>query len=111
MKKIKLRKLFWYLILALPILAYLFCCWGGLTVTFSSIVEQFALPFNESFIGSALVDLFGSNGYVASLTDSVCNYFVYFIGIELMHIVIDVLLFLPKFMQKCWERLDHEKDS
>lgn len=111
MKRNNLRKILWYLILALPILAYLFAMLSGINTTFSDVCSQFALPVNDSIVGSTLVDIFGANGILPLVTANFMAYFNYFVGVELIHIAIDILLFLPKFCQRAFERLDKEHDS
>lgn len=111
MKKFNLRKAFWYLVLALPVLAYIFALWGGNAVSFADVASQFALPLQDSVVGSTISGIFGADGVLPLVTADFMAYFNYFVGVELIHITIDVLLFLPTLLQKCWERLDRERDS
>lgn len=110
-RKINIRKILWYVIYALPLLAYLFALWGGVSVAFNEIVSQFALPFMDSVIGQSIQGLLGTNGTLPLLNDTVLNYCNYFVGCQLLHIVLDVILFLPNVLQKMFEKLDKERDS
>lgn len=111
MRKINLRKILWYFILVLPLIAYVFCLLGGVDTTFSAVIEQFTLPITSSPVGLVLHDIFNVGGYLPMLTDSILNYFCYFVAIELVHIFIDFILFIPKLFQRAFEKLDKERDS
>lgn len=89
---------FWALLLILPMLAYLVMN-NHNTATFISVMQQFPMLTNN-LIYSTLVDIFGSNGIIpfvdSSSTNVILLYLSYFVSIELIHIIVDVLLFIPK---------------
>lgn len=106
-KRHSLRKLLWYFILALPLLSYAILCING-TPTLSNVVAQFnnSLVSNNT-VYSVMKDIFSANDFLlCGITDGMLQYFAYFVTIEFIHIVLDVILLLPQichsFLEKCF---------
>lgn len=89
---------FWALVLMMPVLAYLILCLHN-TTDFVTVLSQFNVT-DTNVIYTSLVSLFGSNGYLPFLDTTNDNvlllYMAYFFCIELIHIIVDVLLFIPR---------------
>lgn len=98
-----LDNLFWYIIYTLPIILYLFyICAINSDI---SVIDFFNLYFSfasDNIIFSSLVSLFGSEGVLSLFSsDSFIFYFCsYFVSAFLLHLAVDVLLFVPRFCHK-----------
>lgn len=96
-------KCFWSLVLILPLilLAIIWCKNGDTTYTLSSCLSMFGVsttnPIYATFVG-----MFGSSGTVFELftATDLYLYFTYMVGVELLHLLVDFLLFLPRWCQK-----------
>ena len=93
----KLDHIFWWLIWLLPII-------GGFIVLATngahdfSVFMSFLNNFTFDFIADILVDMFG----VASLQlpDVLLALMSYIVSVELCHVLVDVLVFIPRFCHK-----------
>ncbi len=104
----------WALISLLPLICYLasMSAYDLSTVstlpTFAEYLYANFNPIKDSVLYSSLVGLFGSTGLLP-LTDSeaVFGYFTWFVIVEIMHLAVDFLVFIPrlshKFMHKLFE--------
>ena len=110
-------KVLWGAILLLPVVAFLLAPWGysigggtsmsGLSggainlPTFSSYLAQFGLS-GDNVVYQALKDFFGTNGVIHFFYDdsALLLYFTYFVSVELVHLVIDFILFIPRLAHK-----------
>lgn len=97
-----LDRLFWFILLILPLLILLVTNrWTE--SSFISVLSQFNIN-NTNIIYSVLNDIFGSNGILPFVntveTSVVLLYLSYMVLIELVHIVVDVILFLPRIAVK-----------
>lgn len=96
-------KLFWVLIAVLPI-AILLLSWfrlGSTELTLASVLADFGVSQNN-IIYTTLSSLLGSSGSIFEMftNSGILLYFTYFVGIELLHLFVDFLLFLPRWCQK-----------
>ena len=91
-----LNVLFWFIIMILPILAWLFNAIGGITQT-------------ESFI--EYINGFGSWTFIKNLIDNVFStlfdgnlalsgYISYVVSVEIIHVIFDVIVFVPRLCHK-----------
>lgn len=91
-------RVFWALVLILPMLAYLIISHHGST-DFITVLSQFNVD-DTSVIYTTLVSIFGTGGYLALFDTTTVNpillYMVFFFAVEVVHVIIDVLLFIPK---------------
>lgn len=89
---------FWALLLVMPILAYLIINHHG-SSDFISVLSQFNIN-DTNIVYTGLVTIFGSDGYLPFVDTSSTNvlllYMSYFVCLELVHIFVDVVLFVPK---------------
>ena len=96
-------KLFWVTIAVLPI-AILLLSWfrlGTTEITLASVLADFGVSSNN-VIYTTLDGLLGGSGAIFEMFTSsgILLYFTYFVGIELLHLLVDFLLFLPRWAQK-----------
>lgn len=93
----KLDHIFWWLVWLLPIL-------GGLIVLATNSAHDFSVfiafmnNFQFAFIADILTGMFG----VASLQipDILLSLMSYVVSVELCHVLVDVLVFIPRFCHK-----------
>lgn len=99
--------LFWYILYMLPIILLLinWCC--GATSSFSSVFTNLGLSIvNDNIILTALIDLFGSSSQIFPLftSNEILIYLTYFIGLMIVHIFVDVLLFIPRWCHSMFDK-------
>lgn len=101
--EILIDRIFWALVLSMPIFAYLFGTFHADPPTFITILSQFQIDSNN-IVYTTLVSIFGTNGaftlFDISTTNVVFLYMAYFVSLELLHIVVDVILFVPRVSVK-----------
>ena len=89
---------YWALLLILPMLAYLIANHHG-SVDYATIMAQFNI-LDTNFIYTGLASIFGSGGTLEFLDTTTTNttllYMSYFVVLELIHIFVDVILYIPK---------------
>lgn len=93
----------WYAIYMLPLIIFVICyCVGHFTTLADCFVLGGLDIFADNFIFSALNDLFGVAGVMPLFAGvDILHYATYFISIFLLHLAVDVLLFIPRFAHKC----------
>ena len=100
--------IFWYLLYFLPVIGYLIFLIAepssGVTVslTFSGFMDSIGFGvLTDNIIFSVLSDIFGVNGLLPIfVNDSLIAYFTYFIGVFVIHVLVDVVLFIPRLAHK-----------
>ncbi len=104
--------LFWFIVAVLPLLVFLF---QFLSYRLSSSSESLPslLSFMQSFgisdssvIYTALSQLFGFGGILPFFSESnntVLLYLSYFVTVEIVHLAVDFLLFVPRLCHKWLE--------
>lgn len=98
--------IFWYIIYALPFLSWLLMLWGGgvnAPPAFSSWIDDMDVTFS-SFIFINLKSVFGSSGILPLFDDSILYCFNWFISCVIIHIMVDVLLFIPRLSHNWLEK-------
>lgn len=95
-------KVMWYILYFLPIILLLITSINGTPITVSSMLST--IGFNVStnnIIYTTFVDIFGVGGLFELFTNNdVFIYITYFVGMYLIHFVIDVSLFIVKLTRK-----------
>lgn len=108
----KLKFLFdnfmWYLIYLMPLILLVinWACAG--TTSLATIFNNAGLEIvSNNFIFTGLVDIFGANSSILPIftNNDLLMYFSYFIMCMIIHIFVDVLLFIPRY---CHKLLDGE---
>lgn len=111
----KLNTWFWWLVSISPILFALFWALGrpfgsselfDYSAFFTSVCS--VLPSADGPIASALVDMlsyFGVSFHANSAISFFCQYMEFFVIVQVLHLAVSVLLFLPDFCHKVFHRL------
>ena len=92
-------KLFWTLILILPLIVWVAIMiqqkqFIGLT---NALIQMNLFPKIDNSIYTTLLSVFGENGVLPLLqTPDILLYFSYYVIVNLIHLFIDFLLFIPK---------------
>lgn len=97
----KLDLLFWWLIWLLPLLTAFICLAFGsdsVITDFTGIINTFRFGFIGDLFGS-LEDLVNFE-FPAVLV----SYISYLVSVEILHVLVDVLLFLPRFAHDIIDR-------
>ncbi len=105
---------YWLLVALLPLLCYLiqFLSYELTSVTdtlptFLSYMQSFGIS-TDSIIYSVLADLFGSNGILPMFStgsNAVLLYLSYFVMVQIIHLAVDFLVFIPRLSHKWMEKL------
>lgn len=89
----------WLFLALLPLFLYLAVVLASYS-SFPSFAEffseKFAFIVNENFIYTCIDSIFGPEGTCPILSDVFVSYLTYYVVVELAHLVIDVLLFIPR---------------
>lgn len=99
----KIDGVFWFIIAILPLIIYLinFFHTGASTTNFTTFLE----PFKFDFIANLLNNIFIDN---YSLPIELTNYLSWFCAVEIVHILVDAVLFVPRFAHKVLARFSHD---
>lgn len=110
-------KILWYILYMLPLIIYLIYTIQGLAgyhttelpndntsiywYTISDCVELVADGINTGFIFNTIRSIIGLGGAIPfDHIDGLVAYFAYFVTIHMVHLLIDVLLFIPRWCHK-----------
>lgn len=100
-------KVFWGLIALLPIIVYcIYLIKNGGVYVFADVFDNFGFNIDKtSIIYTTLTSIFGvvaggSANIPAFLSDGVMVYMTYFVIIELIHLILDMLLYIPRIARK-----------
>lgn len=103
--------IFWYIIYALPLLAYLLYLFaepasGTSIVSFSAFFDSVGIGFvSDNVIVSSLKELFGVGGIMPLFsTDTPFIIFGWFICTFIGHLAVDFLLFIPRLCHKFFDK-------
>lgn len=100
--------IFWLIMWLMPVLFYLFnylaydiTAAGVSVASFSEfIVNNFGISINSE-IYTTLLTIFTDNNYLGVIDSTISNslilYTIYLFFVELIHIFVDVILFVPRF--------------
>lgn len=104
----------WLLLALMPIILYMIAArnTGGETMlTFSEMMSEKLQFFTDgNIIYTTVAETFGSSGVLPILTDSLTAYASYYISIEILHLIVDVLLFIPRLAHE-WMTAFTKKNS
>lgn len=93
--------LYYALFSLIPIIAYIVHQHHFADATLMSFFQEFGI-LNTNVIFTALVDMFGTNGYLPLLdsTSVVFYMFTYMAIVVIVHLVIDFIIFIPRLAHK-----------
>lgn len=100
---------FWLLVAILPLVLYLITCLSYKLQSSTDTLTAF-LPFmknlgllDSGIIYNSLSDLFGSGGILplfSAENNAVLVFLSYFVSVEIVHLAVDFLLFIPRLGHK-----------
>ena len=93
----------WLLLALMPIIVY-FCMASAQPsadmITFTDMMStKLQFPSANNVIYSTIWGVFGTGGTLPILTEGLAAYLTYYIIIELAHLIVDVLIFIPRLAQ------------
>ncbi len=89
----KLDRLFWFLIILLPLVLFYLCEEWSFDSFSAFMSENFSFSFIETILDSIIEMTFNSNFALTS-------YLSYVVGVELIHVFFDVIVFIPRLAHK-----------
>lgn len=102
-----LDRLFWGFIALLPLLVYLvFIIKNGTTYSLENVFNDFGFGIDtSSVIYQTFIQIFGvasgsSATIPAFLSNGVVLYISYMVLVELIHLIVDILLYIPRIAMK-----------
>lgn len=102
-----LDNLFWLVMALLPLILHSvnILCYrlSDVTQVPSSLFTLLnSALFSDSIVYSSLAELFGPDGILPLFTDSsiYLRYMAYFVSVEIVHLAVDFLVFIPKLCHK-----------
>ena len=94
---------FWYILYTLPLFTFLISSFRSSTiVTLSECMTNFGLGVSSSsVVYTTLSELFGASGVLPLFASTDVLFFAtYFINVMLLHVIVDVLLFIIRLCHK-----------
>lgn len=99
------RAIFWYLILLLPLICYVCTCLSDQpNVAFTEFMSNFTVTGSNP-VYTFINGLFGSSGQFPALSAPVVSYFTYFVCVEFLHVILDLVLFLPTLLHGALDKI------
>lgn len=100
----------WYILYLLPVFAFFTMLWRH-DLTLAGAFSACGLDLlADNFVYDALLSLFGSSGTLPLFASNDLLLFgSYFISVFLLHLAVDVLLFIPRFAHKCMDCFGGDK--
>lgn len=108
-KKHNLNKIFWQIIYMLPIFSYLIALIHNQSAIF---MNGYGINDNN-IIYTTLYNIFGENGILPIFNNNnvILLFFTYFIGMEILHITVDILVMLPRIAQSFNDKINNSGDN
>ena len=95
-------KLFWFIAMSLPLLVWIISANNG-NGNFASVMSELGVS-TDNIVYQTLESLFGSGQdsiiHLFTSGSTTMLYFTYFIIIELVHLFVDFILFIPRLSHK-----------
>lgn len=96
--------LFWALVYGLPIIVLIISAYNKDIVSFSSVLSSIGVDCTDNIVYTTLVGVFGTGGsFPMFANNSIFEFATYFILANILHLVVDVLVFIPRL---CHEFMD-----
>lgn len=95
-------KVMWYVLYFLPIILLIITSVNGTPTSISNMLTTIGIDISTSnIIYTTFVDMFGQGGlFELFINNDIFIYITYFIGLYLLHFVIDISLFIIKLTRK-----------
>lgn len=104
---------FWFLVSILPLVAFVVMLWfnGQTGITLSSVFSACGFSIvADNVVVTSLMSIFGVGGvFPLFATSDLLVYLVYFIFVNIIHLAVDVLLWIPRFAHKLLDLGGSEK--
>lgn len=110
---------FWLIIALLPViffvvqpLAYELTTTAEVLPSFSDVMATFGMD-NSNIIYTSLMDIFGTDGilpFFGTSSSAVVLYLSYFVIVQLLHVFIDFVLFIPRLSHKWLGKITNTED-
>lgn len=93
--------LYYAIFMLIPVIAYIIHLHHFDNITLMSFFQEFGI-LSDNIIFTTLVDMFGTNGYLPLIdsTSTLFYLFTYMAIVVLIHLVYDVIMFIPKLAHK-----------
>lgn len=108
-----LDKILWFIIYIFPLLGYLLSLFNltefatvvnsSATVFFNEVLGLFNLPFIETIFEWFNANM--SDYLVFPVNSWICSYISYFFTMQFLHIILDIILFMFKWLQKILDKV------
>ncbi|MCQ2969593.1 MAG: hypothetical protein MJ191_05700 [Clostridium sp.] len=102
----------WYLLYLLPVIIFIVSSINdsGSITSFKNVMDIFGVS-ETSIIYISLSELIGYGGILESFIDSsMILYFSYFIMVNIAHVIVDVVVFLPRLCHKYMSYFYQDKE-
>lgn len=87
----KVDRVIWSIILLLPIIAFIVCTFRNPSLTaFTQVMSAFKFDFVSEILNKIFI-----NNY--ALPVDLVNYLSYFVSVEILHVFVDFICFIPRF--------------
>lgn len=106
-----IKELAWLLLALLPLFVYLAIARasGQSLENFMTVMsEKLNFINTENVIYTSIKSVFGDGGTLPIMNDGLIMYATYFCIIELVHLIVDVLLFIPRLAQSWIEGFERK---
>lgn len=110
---------FWLIIALLPVifyvvqpLAYELTTTNEVLPSFNDVMATFGMD-SSNIIYTSLMDIFGKDGimpFFGTTSSAVVLYLSYFVIVQLLHVFIDFVLFIPRLSHKWLAKLTNTED-
>lgn len=95
---------FWFFVSVLPLIVFLVMLWhnGATGITLIDCFNACNLNIvTDNIVYTSLISLFGSDGVFPMFSSpDILVYFTYLVLINICHLVVDILLFIPRYAHK-----------
>lgn len=99
------RSIFWYLLLLLPLIAYVaVCLCDQPNVDFGEFMHNFTIN-GLNPVYTMINGLLGQGGSFPVFSQGVCDYFSYFVFVELLHVILDIVLLVPTLLHSAIDKI------
>lgn len=99
--------LFWFIVSVLPLVAFVILLFfnGASGVDLSTVINNIGFGLNDSnVVYVAINGICGVDGVLPLFASSdIILYLSYFVIVSILHVFVDVLLFIPRFAHKLME--------
>lgn len=91
--------LFWSSVYALPLIVLIISAYNKDIVSFSSVLSSIGVDCTNNIVYTTLVDVFGTGGvFPMFANNSIFEFATYFILANILHLIVDVLVFIPRLV-------------